>query len=178
MSRPRIAMMIVAVVALVGCANQGQHSASGFVGTSGSDTQSPSPEEIPTPEDALCGPWTAEGSELANANGEIRGCIRYGQEWIVFTLSPDEMSYGYVGIDACGDGDQACLDGSQPHPLADWVWIQAPYPGGVTFLGTDGDSLSPPARLIVEDGGHEMNFDPSTQTFSERVAVDSETPAV
>lgn len=177
LSKVRGAMFFAAAIALAACANPGQHSASGFVVSPGSDTESPSPEETPTPVEALCGSWSAEGSELAKANGEIRNCIRYGQEWIVFTLSPDEKSYGYVGIDACADGDQTCLDGAQPHPLADWVWVQVPYPGGVTLLGSTDDSLSPPSQLIVEDGGHEMNFDPSTESFSERVATDSETPA-
>jgi hypothetical protein len=172
----RGAVLIVAAVALAGCADPGQRPASGFVASPGTETQTPTPEDTPTPQDALCGAWSADGSELAKAQGEIRNCFRYGQEWIVFTLSPDETSYGYVGIDACADEDQSCLDGSQPHPLADWSWTQAPYPGGLALLGSS-DALSPPAELIVGNGGHELNFDPITDTFSDRTTAATETPA-
>ncbi len=94
--------------------------------------------------------------------------MRYGSWWIILTLPRAGQAYGFIGIDKCTAADTACLNGAAAHPLANWTWIKPPYQGGVTLLGLLPPTANPapPTELIVDVGGHQLNFDPSTGAFS------------
>jgi hypothetical protein len=119
-----------------------------------------------TPAADLCGAWSAEHAPTALAisakYGQIRNCIKTGDNWVVTTLgSPDGSTTGAVGIYACAASDSACQDGRNDHPISGWKFFTPPYPGSVTIL-----AQHPNGTLIVSDAGHQMCFDVDTASYT------------
>jgi hypothetical protein len=120
---------------------------------------------LPPASPRVCGRWSSAtsqtGAAIAQRYGEIRNCgwACTGRSiWFLTTLG-NASSPGAIGVVYCNT--EACRDGTTDHPFAGWRFFQAPYPGGVTLLGQ-----TSPTTLIVDDGGHQITFDLSTDTYS------------
>lgn len=110
-----------------------------------------------------CGSWSAAtsptGARFTASYGEIRNCLRVGNDWLLTTLGTTS-SRGVIAVYRCGDA--ACLQPDADHPFDDWRITPAPGPGGVTLLGVDPDGR----HVRVSNSGRQMLFDLDSLTFS------------
>jgi len=112
------------------------------------------PVAEPSPQPDVCGYWTQTYQTLAARYGEIRDCLTTDgtrRLWLISTLG-NARSRGVIAIFRCRS--DACTDGRTDHPIGGWQIFPAPFAGGVTVLGQPSPSL-----LIIDNGGHEIEFD-------------------
>ena len=107
--------------------------------------------------------YSTTGQDITNRYGEIRNCLKLENSWIILTLgTPADRTVARLGVYSCSASNTACADGAQPHPYSGWTWIKPRYPGALTYLArlSTGD-------LVLDDGGHQVIFDPATQQFTD-----------
>ena len=90
--------------------------------------------------------------------GETRNEYRVGNTWILTTLGNKDSS-GVIGLYSCSPTDSAALNGQVPLSLSGWKFYKPPFPGGVTLLDINGNTL------IIDNGGHQITFDITTKSF-------------
>lgn len=111
----------------------------------------------------LCGPWSdpntpnTTAAQIQVAHGEVHNCVRVGSAWVITTLGGQGRAAA-IGIYRCTTS--ACLDGRNDHGFAGWRFIHSPYGGGATVLALNGNTL------VIDDAGHELNFNVDTETFA------------
>ncbi len=86
--------------------------------------------------------------------------MQVGTDWVIATTGGPSSSAN-LGILECGS-NSACSGGrANPGSYARWRWFQpSGIAGGVTVLGVNG------ATLMLDVGGHELNFSLATDTFA------------
>lgn len=111
----------------------------------------------------LCGPWSdpnapnTTAAKIQIVHGEVHNCLQIGTSWVITTLGGQGRAAA-IGVYHCAT--TACLDGRNDPGLAGWKFIHSPYGGGATVLAVHGDTL------VIDDAGHELNFDVDTEAFS------------
>jgi hypothetical protein len=91
--------------------------------------------------------------------GEVHNCLKIGNAWVLTSLG-GAGKQGAIGIYRCTS--LACLDGQTEHGLAGWRFIHSPYGGGATVLAIRDATHT----LVIDAGGHQLNFDVDTETFT------------
>jgi len=91
--------------------------------------------------------------------GEIRNEYRVGNTWLLTTLGNKQDPSGVIGLYVCSPTDSAALNGQEPLSLSGWKFYKSPFPGGVTLLEINGNTL------IIDNGGHQITFDITTKSF-------------
>jgi hypothetical protein len=104
----------------------------------------------------VCGSWSQQGTAAATkivSNRTIRDCAEVGTDWVITTVGGPAGSAN-LGVLRCGS-NAACIAGrTDPSRFARWQWYQpGGIAGGVTLLGVSGSTL------MIDAGGHELNFD-------------------
>lgn len=110
---------------------------------------------------------TATMAALAAAYGEVRSCVGVGSTWLVFELGTgttsggvDEYACPSPGCVPTTDGIGSASQGSAAS-TGQWQHYDPPYPGEITLL-----EVLPDGSVIIDDAGHQLDFDPATGTFA------------
>ncbi|HEX8983195.1 MAG TPA: hypothetical protein VF792_10525 [Ktedonobacterales bacterium] len=111
-----------------------------------------------------CGAWSnadgSTGQAVAVKYGSIRNCALVGDSWILSTVGLTNQP-GVIGVDSC-HGDAACLNPQTDRSISAWTFYPAPNVGHVAILG-----MASPGVLLVDNGGHRLNFTISTGTYQQ-----------
>ncbi len=121
------------------------------------------PPEPTSPRPQDCGDWASTshpvGGAIAQKYGEIRNCALVGTTWVITTTGRLPSQHGVIATYECVD--QACLDGRNDHPLANWHYFVSPNAAGVKLVGVDAANH----RILVANNG-EFWFDLQTKAFT------------
>jgi hypothetical protein len=127
------------------------------------------PSGPPPPTRPGCGSWSGAqsttGASIQAQHGPIRNCALIGTTWVIATLHDQAHDRGAILVYRCSPSDSACLDPQTDHPAAQWQTFPAPYPGDVTFLA-GAQATGSPSRIIIDNGGHQLDFDLSADTYT------------
>jgi hypothetical protein len=157
-----IGAILAAVTALGAWSNMQQSSASQVSASRAAAPAAPASSASGVTAN-VCGSWSQQGTAAAKAivsNRTIRDCLEVGTDWVITTVGGPAGSAN-LGVLRCGS-NAACIAGkANPGTFARWHWYQpAGISGGVTVLGVNGSTL------MLDAGGHELNFALSGTTFA------------